>query len=89
MAGSPHRSTGSAARLPQLGLRRVGWVRVVLDADGPRCQVVGTSFRLPVVRDVPVRTAAALLAAGVPGVVRSPVPGTRDSDALALVERAR
>lgn len=88
MAGSPQRPAGSAARLPELGLRRVGWVRVVLGAGAPRCQVVGTSFRRPVVREIPLRTATALLAAGVPGVVRSPARGAGEPD-LALAERAR
>jgi hypothetical protein len=54
-----------------VGLRRVSWVRVDVDADGAvRCQLAGIGHRRPVVRRLPLRTAAALAAAGVPLVVR-------------------
>lgn len=53
-----------------LGLRRVSWVRIVVGPDGPRCDVVGTGHRRTHIRRVPLHTATALMAAGVPGVVR-------------------
>lgn len=53
------------------GFRRVDWVRVTMDHDSPRCDVVGVGHRLPVVRRVPLRIAAAFVAAGVPVVVRT------------------
>lgn len=37
---------------------------------GPRCEVVGVGHRLPVSRRIPLRTAAALVASGVPLVVQ-------------------
>ena len=57
--------------LPHLGLERVQWVRIVADRSGTHYEVVGVGHRRPVMRTVPVRTAAALIAAGVP-VVRFP-----------------
>jgi hypothetical protein len=56
--------------VPELGLQRVRWVRITLEPSGPRCQVAGMAHRRPVVRAVPLRTATALLAAGVPGWVQ-------------------
>ena len=54
--------------LPHLGLERVQWVRIMADRTGTRYEVVGVGHRRPIVRTVPVRTAAALIAAGVPAV---------------------
>lgn len=59
--------------LPALGLQRVNWVRILVHDDGTRCQVAGIAHRRPVLRTVPLRTATALMAAGVPGWVR-PAP---------------
>lgn len=57
------------------GMRRVSWVRIVLDDDnrrgGVRCEVVGVGHRLPITRPVPLDTALALAASGVPTVVRA------------------
>ena len=75
MRGHPQRTGGVA--LPQLGLERVNWVRIVVEPTGARCQVVGIAHRRPVARTVPLRTAAALVAAGVPRVVhRVPAPAS-------------
>ena len=57
---------------PTVGLTKMGWVRVELSSDGPRCEVVGTYRRRVVVRRVPLATATALMARGVPSVVRQP-----------------
>lgn len=59
-----------------VGLRRVRWVRMTMGKDGPAFEVVGVGHRLPVVRRVPLRTAAALVASGVPFVVH----GSRQDD---------
>lgn len=56
---------------PQTGLRRVSWVRIVVDADGAHCEVLGVGHRLPTVRRVSLDTALGLAASGVPTVVRS------------------
>jgi hypothetical protein len=66
MGGRPQRS-GPA--IPELGLERISWVRVLVGAGSPRCAVGGIAHRRPVVRSVPLRTATALIAAGVPGRV--------------------
>jgi hypothetical protein len=76
--GSPQ-TTGQAS-CPELGLQRVSWVRIVLGPNGPSCEVAGLGHRRPVRRAVPLRTATALLRAGVPGVVRSVGPGAGGSE---------
>ena len=54
-----------------LGMRRVGWVRVVVTDGGETvCHVMGTGHRLPTERRVPLATALALAAEGIPCVVR-------------------
>jgi hypothetical protein len=81
MAGFPQ--TAVRASCPELGLQRVSWVRIVLRPGGASCEVAGVGHRRPVLRTVPLRTATALLAAGVPGVVRS------EGGAPALAPEAR
>lgn len=73
MRGFPQAAVRAAGRAscPELGLQRVNWVRIVLGPSGPSCEVAGLAHRRPVRRAVPLRTATALLRAGVPGVVRS------------------
>lgn len=70
MPGQPQRGRGRAGRPPDLGFHRVAWVRVLLTAGGPRCEVEGVVHRRPVRRVVPLHAATALVAAGVPVVVR-------------------
>ena len=55
---------------PDVGMRRVSCVRVLVGPSALRAEVVGTADRLPVVRPVPLRVARALIAAGTPTVVR-------------------
>ena len=55
----------------ETGMRRVSWVRIVVDDSGTRCQVVGVGHRLPSTRRVSLETALALAASGVPTVVRT------------------
>ena len=56
--------------LPTAGLSRIGYVRVEVGDGGPTCHVVGTAHRRLAVRPVPVAVATALIAKGVPSVVR-------------------
>lgn len=53
-------------------MRRVSWVRIVLDGDRASCEALGVGHRLPAVRRISLDTALALAASGVPTVVRSP-----------------
>ena len=52
-------------------MRRVSWVRIVVDGDGAHCEVLGVGHRLPSARRVSLDTALSLAASGVPTVVRS------------------
>lgn len=54
-----------------LGMRHITAVVVTAGPDALRCSVVGVGSRVPVVRPVPLRTAAALARAGVRTVVRN------------------
>ncbi len=54
---------------PELGLRRVSWVRVVVNDHESTAEVFGVGSRLPVVRRVTLGTALALAARGIPTVV--------------------
>ena len=62
-------------------MRRVSWVRIVVDGEGAHCEVVGVGHRLPSVRRVSLDTALGLAASGVPTVVRS--AGAASEQALA------
>ena len=53
-----------------LGMRRVAWVRITIEPAAVRAEVVGVGHRLPVTRPVPLVVAAALVADGIPSVVR-------------------
>jgi hypothetical protein len=66
--GTP-KATGGAT--VETGMRRVSWVRIVLDDAGAHCEVHGVGHRLPNARRVSLDTALALAASGVPTVVRS------------------
>ena len=68
MRGEP-----SAAAAPELGLRRVCWVRVTLDPGGARYEAVGVSHRRPATRVITPSTALALASRGVPVVTAGPV----------------
>jgi hypothetical protein len=49
-----------------LGFRRVEFVRLIVDEDGTTAEVTGVTHRLPRTIRVPLRTATALIEAGVP-----------------------
>ena len=59
----------------------MSWVRIVVDDQGTRCEVLGVGHRLPTVRRVSLDTALGLAASGVPTVVRS--AGASSDQALA------
>ena len=62
-------------------MRRVSWVRIVVDGAAAHCEVLGVGHRLPAVHRVSLDTALALAASGVPTVVRS--ADARSEQALA------
>ena len=62
---------GSPKTAPDTGLRRVSWVRIVVDGAGAHCEVFGVGHRLPTARRISLDTALGLAASGVPTVVRS------------------
>jgi hypothetical protein len=53
------------------GLRRVDWVRFLVDHDAVRAEAVGVGYRLPTTRPISLSLAAALLAQGTPSVTRT------------------
>lgn len=59
-----------AAMVPELGMRRVRWVRISVSDDGVRAEVAGIAHRFPVVRRVPLQWANSLIKAGCPYVIR-------------------
>ena len=64
------RLRGRQERPGAAGLRRVDWVRFVVDQDAVRAEAVGVGYRLPAARPIPMSVAAALLAQGTPSVTR-------------------
>jgi|SRR5580698_10169885 hypothetical protein len=71
----------STRSLTETGLRRVDWVRLIVNDDGVRAEAVGVGYRLPASRPIPLPVAAALIARGTPTVTRTvddrPVDATR------------
>lgn len=68
------RLRGRQDRPQTTGLRRVDWVRLVVDHDAVRAEAVGVGYRLPAARPIPLSVAAALMAAGTPSVMRTLTP---------------
>ena len=54
-----------------LGFRRVDFVRLIVDEDGTTAEVTGVTHRLPRTIRVPLRTANALIEAGIPSRVEA------------------
>jgi len=50
------------------GLRRVDWVRFVVEKEDVRAEAVGVGYRLPASRPIPLSVASELLAQGTPAV---------------------
>jgi hypothetical protein len=71
----------STRSLTETGLRRVDWVRLIVDDDSVRAEAVGVGYRLPASRPIPLPVAAALIAGGTPSVTRTvddrPLDATR------------
>ena len=61
-------TASSAASL--VGLRRVDWVRLLVDDDHVGAEAVGVGFRLPTTCPIPMSVAARLIASGIPHVTR-------------------
>jgi hypothetical protein len=76
------RRQGSLRQTPSsstaTGLRRVDWIRLVVDHDQVRAEAVGVGYRLPATRPIPLSVAAALMAGGTPSVTRRIRPGSAD-----------
>ena len=62
---------GTPKAAVETGMRRVSWVRIVVDGGEAHCEVLGVGHRLPNVHRVSLDTALALAASGVPTVVRT------------------
>ncbi len=58
-------------RAGQAGLRRVDWVRLLVDHEQVRAEAVGVGFRVPVTCPIPLSVAANLIALGIPLVTRT------------------
>ena len=54
------------------GLRRIQWVRVLVDGERTRAEAIGLAHRRPATVPISLRMASRLAAAGVPLVVRHP-----------------
>ena len=52
------------------GLRRIHWVRVLVDGDNTRAEAFGLAHRRPATVPISLRMASRLAAAGIPMVVR-------------------
>ena len=53
----------------RLGMRRIGWIRVVVDGLGAHAEVTGIGHRVPRTTSVPMAVAASLAQDGVPVLV--------------------
>ena len=52
------KSLTDQSRSAETGLRRVDWVRIVVDDDTVRAEAVGVGYRLPTSRPIPLPLAA-------------------------------
>jgi hypothetical protein len=65
------RLRGSQDSQGAAGLRRVDFVRFVVDHDEVRAEAVGVGYRLPTTRPIPLSVVAALLSHGTPSTTRT------------------
>lgn len=63
-------SAAAQAMAPELGMRRVRWVRISISDDGVRAEVSGLAHRFPITRPVTLQVANRLIKAGCPYIVR-------------------
>lgn len=73
-----HPTVRSGTVTSRAGLRRVDWVRLLIDHGHLRAEAVGMGFRLPVTLPIPLSVAAELIAAGTPHVTHSAECQTAD-----------
>ena len=64
--------------VPELGMRRVQWVRISVSHCGVSAEVAGLAYRLPTIRPIRLHCANALIRAGAPFVVHRHPPSTGD-----------
>jgi len=74
------RPWGRQEQADAAGLRRVDWVRFVVDRDAVRAEAVGVGYRLPAARPISLSVAATLLAQGTPSVTRRLDAGSLTTD---------
>jgi hypothetical protein len=63
-------NTAGQVGLRRVGLRRVDWVRLLVDEDEVTAEAVGVGFRLPTTCPIPLSLATELIAMGTPSVTR-------------------
>jgi hypothetical protein len=89
----PEGQAGSTRSLTETGLRRVDWVRLVVDHDSVSAEAVGVGYRLPASRPIPLPVAAALIAGGTPSVTRTfgdrPVDAARGHSSAGRLDAGR
>ena len=73
-APTPHETIVPATMVPELGMRRVRWVRISVSESGVRAEVAGIAHRFPIIRRVPLRWANTLIRSGCPYVIRHDRP---------------
>lgn len=65
--------------VPEIGMRRVRFVKISVSNSGVKAEVAGIAHRFPIIRQVPLRWANTLIRSGCPYVVRdarsTPVEG--------------
>jgi hypothetical protein len=69
-SGSSPVPSGSVSAAALVGLRRVDWVRLLVDDDHVGAEAVGVGFRLPTTCPISMSVAARLIESGVPHVTR-------------------
>ena len=69
-SGSSSVPSGSVSAAALVGLRRVDWVRLLVDDDHVGAEAVGVGFRLPTTCPISMAVAARLIESGVPHVTR-------------------
>jgi len=69
-SGSSPVPSGPVSAAALVGLRRVDWVRLLVDDDHVGAEAVGVGFRLPTTRPISMAVAARLIESGVPHVTR-------------------
>ena len=69
-SGSSPVPSGPVSAAALVGLRRVDWVRLLVDDDHVGAEAVGVGYRLPASCPISMSVAARLIQSGVPHVTR-------------------